>query len=79
MCCSQAKDIPLLPGFLSFLCSLTRCLAPARLKLRHNGAIQIYLLLLLSFGLRHNSGFSVSDPLSVDVVDAYESSNSMYV
>jgi len=27
-------DIPLLPGFLFFLCSLTRCLAPAPLKLR---------------------------------------------
>jgi len=26
----QAKDIPLLPGLLFFLCSLTRCLAPAR-------------------------------------------------
>ena len=30
-----------------FLCSLTRCLAPAPLKLRPYGAIQICLLLLL--------------------------------
>ena len=33
-------------GFLSFLCSLTRLLAPAPLKLRPYGAIQICLLLL---------------------------------
>ena len=37
-----------LPGFLSFPCSLTRCLAPAPLKLRPNDAIQICLLLLRS-------------------------------
>jgi len=36
-----AKDIPLFPGFLFFLCSLTRCPAPAPLKLRSYGAIQI--------------------------------------
>jgi len=24
-----AKDIPVFPGFLFFLCSLTRCMAPA--------------------------------------------------
>ena len=42
----QAKDIPLLPGFLSSLFSLTRCLAPAPLKLRPCGAIQVCLLLL---------------------------------
>ena len=41
------KDVPLLPGFLFFLCSLTRCLAPAPLKLRPYGATQICLLLLL--------------------------------
>jgi len=41
------KSIPLLSGFLFFLCSLTRCLAPAPLKLRPYGAIQICLLLLL--------------------------------
>ena len=45
----EAKVIPLLPGFLFFLCSLTRCLAPAPLKLRPYGAIQICLLLLLFF------------------------------
>ena len=33
--------------FLLFLCSLTRCLAPAPLKLQPYGAIQICLLLLL--------------------------------
>ena len=42
-----AKDITLLPGFLSFRCSLKRCLAPAPLKLRPNDAIQFCLLLLL--------------------------------
>jgi len=31
-----ASDIPLFPGFLSFPCSLTSCLAPAPLKLRPN-------------------------------------------
>ena len=41
------RSIPLLSGFLFFLCSLTRCLAPAPLKLRNYGAIQICLLLLL--------------------------------
>ena len=45
--CTLAAHIPLLPGFLSFLCSLTRCLAPAPLKSRSNIAIQICLLLLL--------------------------------
>ena len=43
----KSKDIPLLPGFLFFLCSLTRCLAPAPLKLRPYGAKPICLLLLL--------------------------------
>jgi len=47
LCNYQAKDIPLLSGFLFFLCSLTHCLAPAPLKLRPYGAIQICLLLLL--------------------------------
>jgi len=37
----------LFPGFLFFLCSLTRCLAPAPLELRPYGAIQMCLLLLL--------------------------------
>ena len=37
----------MLTGFLFFLCSLTRCLAPAPLKLRPYGAMQICLLLLL--------------------------------
>jgi len=41
------RDIPLLSGFLFFLCSLTRCLVLAPLKLRPYGAIQICLLLLL--------------------------------
>jgi len=41
------RDIPLLSGFIFFLCSLTRCLALAPLKLRPYGAIQICLLLLL--------------------------------
>ena len=35
------------PGFLFFLCSLTCCLAPAPLKLRPYGAVQICSLLLL--------------------------------
>jgi len=43
----MAKDIPLLPGFLSFLFSEAHCLAPAPLKLRPYGTIQIRLLLLL--------------------------------
>jgi len=43
----QVKDFPLLPGFPFFLCSLTRCLPPAPLKLLPYGAIQICLLLLL--------------------------------
>jgi len=41
-----AKDIPLFPGFLFFLCSLTRCLAPAPPKSRPYGAIQICFLKL---------------------------------
>jgi len=44
---SQTGFSLLLSGFLFFLCSLTRCLAPASLKLRPYGAIQICLLLLL--------------------------------
>jgi len=40
----EAEDMPFSSGFL---CSLTRCLAPAPLKLRPYGAIQICLLLLL--------------------------------
>ena len=36
--------IPLLSGFLFFLCSLTWCLAPAPLKLRPYGAIQISVI-----------------------------------
>jgi len=40
-------DIPFLPGFLSFLCSLTRCLAPAPLKLRQWRYSNLFLLLLL--------------------------------
>ena len=46
------NDIPLFPGFLFFLCSLTCCLAPAPLKIRPYGTIQICLLLLLLFLLR---------------------------
>jgi len=42
-----AEDIPLLPDFLSSLFSVAHCLAPAPLKLRPYGAIQIRLLLLL--------------------------------
>jgi len=45
----MAKDIPLLSGFLSSLCSVAHCLAPAPLKLRPYGTIQIRLLLLLLF------------------------------
>ena len=41
------KDIPLLPGFLSFRFPAAHCLAPAPLKLRPYGAIQMRLLLLL--------------------------------
>jgi len=41
----QCVYIFFLPGSLSFLCSLTRCLAPA--KLQPNGAVHISLLLLL--------------------------------
>jgi len=43
----MAKDIPLLSGFLSSLFSVAHCLAPAPLKLRPYGTIQIRLLLLL--------------------------------
>jgi len=39
--------MPVFPGFLFFLCSLTRCLAPPPVKLRPYGAIRICLLLLL--------------------------------
>jgi len=42
-----AKEIPLLPGFLSSLFSVAHCLAPTPLKLRPYGAIQICFLLLL--------------------------------
>jgi len=38
--------VSFLPGFLSSLFSVARCLAPAPLKLRPYGAIQIRLLLL---------------------------------
>jgi len=44
---ARSADISLLSGFLVLLCSLTRCLAPAPLKLRPYGVIQICLLLLL--------------------------------
>jgi len=44
----ESKDIPLFPGFLFFLCSLTRCLTAAPLKLRPYGAIQIFPGLLWS-------------------------------
>jgi len=37
----QAKNISLLPGFISFLCSLAHCLAPEPLKLWPYGTIQI--------------------------------------
>jgi len=56
---SRLKTIPLLPGFFFFLCSLTHCLAPAPLKLRPYGAIQICLLLLLllfTFGCVRSRG-----------------------
>jgi len=43
----MAKDIPLLSGFLSSRFSVAHCLAPAPLKLRPYGTIQIRLLLLL--------------------------------
>jgi len=44
-----AKDIPLLSGFLFFLCSLTRCLAPAPLKLRPYGAIQnVFIIIIIT-------------------------------
>jgi len=43
----MAKDIRLLSGFLSSLFSVAHCLAPAPLKLRPYGTIQIRLLLLL--------------------------------
>ena len=42
----KLKFNPIFPGFLFFLCSLSRCLAPLPLKLRPYGAIQICLLLL---------------------------------
>jgi len=44
---SRLKTFLLASGFLFFFCSLTRCLAPAPLKFRPYGAIQICLLLLL--------------------------------
>ena len=40
----QAKDIPLLPGFLSSLFSVAHCLAPAPLKLRPNTFIIIIFI-----------------------------------
>ena len=45
--CSVAVFKSRLPGFLLFLYSLTRCLAPVPLKLRPYGAIQMCLLSLL--------------------------------
>jgi len=45
------QDIPLLPGFLSSLLSVAHCLAPAPLKLRPYGAIQIRVLLRLLFNI----------------------------
>jgi len=43
---SRLKTFLLFSQTFSSLCSLTRCLAPANLKLRPYGAIQICLLLL---------------------------------
>jgi len=43
----SAKDIPLLPGFLSSLFSVAYCLAPALLRLRPYGAIQTRLFIYL--------------------------------
>ena len=40
--------------FLFFLCSLTRCLAPAPLKLRPYGAIQIYYYYYFCRARRHD-------------------------
>jgi len=44
---SRLKTFLFLSGFLFFLCSLTRCLASAPLKLRLYGAIQICLLFII--------------------------------
>ena len=53
-------DIPLLPGFLFFLCSLTCCLALVPLKLRLHGAIQICLLLLFFKAHQHKFALTIS-------------------
>jgi len=42
-----AEDIPLLPGFLSSIFSVAHCLAPAPLKLRSYGAVQMRLLFII--------------------------------
>ena len=49
---SKQKQIPLLPGFLFFLCSRTRCLAPAPLESRSYGAIQICLFIVIIINQR---------------------------
>ena len=53
-------DIPILPGFLFFLCSLTCCLALVPLKLRLHGAIQICLLLLFFKAHQHKFALTIS-------------------
>jgi len=57
--CDWAKDIPLFPGFLFFLCSLTRCLTPAPLKLLPYVAIQICLLLFFTPVLREWKNYAM--------------------
>ena len=42
-----AEDIPLLLGFLSSIFSVAHCLAPAPLKLRAYGAVQMRLLFII--------------------------------
>ena len=37
------------PGFLFFVCSLARCLAPAPLELRPYGAMQICFIIIIIF------------------------------
>ena len=47
--CSDLAVNLFFPSFLFFLCSLTRCLVPAPLKLLPYGSIQIYYYFILFF------------------------------
>ena len=72
----QAKDIPLLTGFLSSPFSVARRLAPAPLKLRPYSAIQVCLLMLSAFSGESLWNGTVSVCPSVCPVDRQPTSNS---